>query len=65
MAAIKNQDDILFAAVIGKANLFTVWVLKGKIRRRLPDLDPVEIRCRLFNFILPTRLGWDRDLVED
>ena len=44
MAAVKEQDDILLAAKVGKGNPLTIHVLKSEIGRSISYLNPVKVR---------------------
>src|SRR5690606_40302101 len=42
VAAVENQHDVLFVAILGKRDVFTVGVFKREVGRRLSHLDPLR-----------------------
>ena len=56
VAAIKNQDDVFFAAVTRQCDVFAVLVFQGEIRRGFADLDSLQVRGRKIRAVLGTKL---------
>jgi hypothetical protein len=60
MAAVKYQDDILLAAIVGKRDGFAVLTLQTEIRSGFANFDPLEIRCGQIAAVLWAELSIGR-----